>query len=410
MAPADAVSGPAAASCCGPLAPATAAEHACCGPAAPTGAAGPRPSPSPAAAAAGCCAPAAPQLDCCAPATGTTARARPDWLLRISGVIVGGCVFASLLLGEALHGLPVLGPFAHAVHAIALTMWWGLAFGVVMTALLARVPRELVIAALGPPGPRGVLRASLAGVALDLCSHGILMVAARLYERGASSGQVMAFLIASPWNSLSLTLVLVALMGLPWTLAFIGFSLVIAIVTGLAFDALVARGRLPDNPHRRDLPADFAPATELRRLLGSVRVTPRGVAGLLVEGLRESRMVMRWLLFGIVAAALIRVLVDGAVFADWFGPTVLGLFLTLVAATLIEVCSEGSVPIAADLLTRAHAPGNAFAFLMAGVATDYTEVLVLRETTRSWRVALALPLLSVPQIVLIGYLINHAAS
>ena len=35
------------------------------------------------------------------------------------------------------------------------------------------------------------------------------MVGAKLYERGASIGQVMAFLIASPWNSFSLTLTLV---------------------------------------------------------------------------------------------------------------------------------------------------------------------------------------------------------
>ena len=49
---------------------------------------------------------------------------------------------------------------------------------------------------------------------------------------------------------------------------------------------------------------------------------------------------------------------------------VLGLLLTLAAPTVIEVCSVGSSPIAADLLNRAGAPGNAFTFLMAGAATD----------------------------------------
>ena len=63
--------------------------------------------------------------------------------------------------------------------------------------------------------------------------------------------------------------------------------------------------------------------------------------------------------------------------ASWFGPTVSGLLLTLVAATIIEVCSEGSSPIAADLVTRGGAPGNGFAFLMSGAATDYTEIMVL---------------------------------
>ncbi len=62
---------------------------------------------------------------------------------------------------------------------------------------------------------------------LDLCNHGILMVAMKLYERGASIGQVMAFLIANKWNSLTLTLILVGLIGLKWTLLFIVASLLL---------------------------------------------------------------------------------------------------------------------------------------------------------------------------------------
>jgi uncharacterized membrane protein YraQ (UPF0718 family) len=57
-------------------------------------------------------------------------------------------------------------------------------------------------------------------------------------------------------------------------------------------------------------------------------------------------------------------------------------------------------------MNRAAAPGNAFTFLMAGVATDYTEVMTLRDTTRSWKIALALPLVTVPQVIVIGLLLN----
>jgi hypothetical protein len=72
-------------------------------------------------------------------------------------------------------------------------------------------------------------------------------------------------------------------------------------------------------------------------------------------------------------------------FSTYFGPTLFGLAMTLIATTIIEVCSEGSSPIAADLLTRAAAPGNAFTFLMAGAATDYTEIMGLKERTGSWK-------------------------
>jgi len=86
----------------------------------------------------------------------------------------------------------------------------------------------------------GILRATAAGVLLDLCSHGILMVGAKLYERGAGIGQIMAFLIASPWNSFSLTLILISLIGIPWTFGFIALSMIIAIVVGLIFNRLVS--------------------------------------------------------------------------------------------------------------------------------------------------------------------------
>jgi hypothetical protein len=83
-----------------------------------------------------------------------------------------------------------------------------------------------------------------------------------------------------------------------------------------------------------------------------------------------------------------------------------GLGATLVAASIFEVCSEGSVPIAADLMNRAAAPGNAFTFLLAGVATDYTEFMVMKETTGSWKLAWMIPVITVPQVLLIGALLN----
>ena len=117
-------------------------------------------------------------------------------------------------------------------------------------------------------------------------------------------------------------------------------------------------------------------------------------------------MVLRWIFFGVILASLIRAFMDTGDFQTYFGPTLAGLGLTILVATIIEVCSEGSTPIAADLLTRANAPGNSFAFLMTGVSTDYTEIMVLKETAKSWKLALFLPLITVPQVILVAWLIN----
>jgi len=286
-------------------------------------------------------------------------------------------------------------------------MWWGILLGIVLVGWLNRIPREVVVSALGPGHTkRGIFRATLAGLMLDLCNHGILMVAMKLYERGASLGQVMAFLIASPWNSFTLTLILFGLIGIPWTLAFIAFSMVIAWISGMIFDKLELSGTLPMNPYKEDLPADFKLWPELKRLSGEADYSASATFRMLWDGLKGARMVIRWIMFGIVLVALIRAFVPMDIFQNWFGATVGGLFLTLLAATVIEVCSEGSTPIAADLVNRASAPGNGFTFLMAGAATDYTEIMVVKDTMKSWKIALFLPLITVPQVLLIGWLMN----
>lgn len=145
-----------------------------------------------------------------------------------------------------------------SVFELINTMSLSMVLGVLFVAALSKIPREFVISILGTQGGiKGILKATAAGVLLDLCSHGILMVGAKLYERGASIGQIMAFLIASPWNSFSLTLILISLIGLHWTLAFIGLSMLIAIITGVVFDQLVRLKKIPSNPQQIDLPEDF---------------------------------------------------------------------------------------------------------------------------------------------------------
>jgi uncharacterized membrane protein YraQ (UPF0718 family) len=121
-------------------------------------------------------------------------------------------------------------------------------------------------------------------------------------------------------------------------------------------------------------------------------------------------MVLRWIFFGVVLAGFVRAFVDTQSLQYYFGPTIAGLGLTVLVATVLEVCSEGSTPIAADLLTRAGAPGNSFAFLMTGVATDYTEIMILKDTAKSWRFAFFLPLVTLPQVIIIAFLLNLVPS
>jgi len=343
----------------------------------------------------------------CCPDENKTGKRRIDWLLWGSLTIVSLFYVLHWAIPDNLDKSPAIATFSASTFELMNKMWWGIALGIVTVGLLSVVPREFVMSALGKNNnTRGIARATAAGVMLDLCSHGILMVAMKLYERGASLGQVMAFLIASPWNSFSLTFILISLIGWQWTLSFVALSMVIAFVSGMLFERLVARGTLPSNPNRIDMPDDFHFFAQAKTQIKSSHFSSTLLLTLITNGIRDSRMVLRWTLFGVVLASLIRMGTSPDMFHDLFGPTLAGLALTLVAATIIEVCSEGSAPIASDLLTRASAPGNSFAFLMTGVSTDYTEIMSLKDTTRSWKVALFLPLITLPQVIILSLIMN----
>lgn len=391
---------PAASSCCGTASAAVATQPvsagSCCGASTGKSAGTSAGTASESGAAAGCC--------------DTGGAKKTDWIFVTCAPAVAIGYAGYFLVGDSTVLPAWLTTMFHTSHEMVNAMWWGILSAAFFVGLLGRIPRELVMSVLGKGGTgKGVVRATIAGLMLDLCNHGILMVGMKLYERGASIGQVMAFLIASPWNSLTLTLILVGLIGLQWTLLFIAASMVIAWISGLIFDLLVRRDVLPANPHQvADTQVQFMPA--LKQTWAQNDWSPKSLGQMFWQGLKESKTVLRWVVFGVVLVALLRAFVPEDSFGTWFGATFAGLLLTLLATTLIEVCSEGSSPIAADLFNRAGAPGNAFTFLMAGAATDYTEIMSLKDTTHSWKIALFLPLVTVPQVLLIGWLMNlHGA-
>jgi len=329
---------------------------------------------------------------------------KPDYLLRCLALawLVCCVVYFSGLGGEGILNFckNVYQPMAHS--------WWALLLGIASLGLLNRLPREFVVYALGnnKAGKAPSLwRAMLAGVLLDLCNHGILMVASKLYQRGASLGQTMAFLIASPWNSMSVFLVLASFIGWSYALLFLLLSLLVALLVGLGVDRVFVpyakQTQLASVPN-----ADFKFWQQARQRFALARFDAAWWKDTLLQACLDSRMVLRWLLLGCFIVAGLHVLIGEQGWQQWFAADFKGLLATLGLATVLEVCSEGSLPVANDIFHHAGAVGNTFCFLMAGACTDLTEILVLRSCTKRWSAALLLPLLAVPVVLVLAMLLN----
>mgnify|MGYP006148591961 FL=1 len=165
-----------------------------------------KPAPQNVAAASSCCGSSSNQSDghaghnhggkgneadsCCPPSD----KSSIDWIMWtcLPAVLLG---YAGFLWFGHTEALPEwLGTMFHTSYEMVNAMWWGVLSAAFFVGLLGRIPRELVMSVLGKGGSkRGIFRATMAGLMLDLCNHGILMVGMKLYERGASIGQVIAF-------------------------------------------------------------------------------------------------------------------------------------------------------------------------------------------------------------------------
>lgn len=309
-------------------------------------------------------------------------------------LLVGG-VFLGVLL---LSFLPLLAPLNDSLLQYLAIVWWAVLLGLVLGGIIDYfVPDGFVVRLLGGRSKLTLVNAVLAGFLMSACSHGILAIAIQLYKKGAGVPAVITFLLASPWANLPMTILLFGFFGIK-ALLFVGGAMVIALLTGLVFTLL-------DELQWIEGPASDVDAEDVswdRITNFDVKKSARGV---LIGAISLANMVLWWILIGILAAALIGAFVPEHFFMEYLGPDFVGMLVTLLFATVLEVCSEGTSPIAFEIFNKTAALGNPFVFLMAGVATDYTEIGLLWSNIGK-RTAIWLPVVTVPQILLLGMWFN----
>lgn len=277
-------------------------------------------------------------------------------------------------------------------------IWWAVLLGFLIGGLIEYfIPEGFIYEHLGQKKKSTIITATLIGFLMSACSHGILAISMQLYKKGASIPAVISFLLASPWANLPVTILLFGFFG--WkAFLFIGSAMLIAVITGFVFIWLEKSG-LIEQSKKIDVEGGYS-----WRSLSSVRLD-EVIPGVLKGAWNLADMLLWWLLVGLIIASFIGAFVPAHIFSHYLGPTIPGLLLTLLFATVIEVCSEGSAPVAFEIFKKTGAIGNPFVFLMAGVATDYTEIGLI-WTTIGKKTAIWLPIVTVPQIILFGVLFN----
>ena len=305
--------------------------------------------------------------------------------------------------------LPALAKL-HSVLAMYLSM---IAVPVLLGLLLGGVidwlvPREYISYVLAGNKKRTIIYSVLMGFLMSACSHGILALSIQLYKKGASTSSVVAFLLASPWANLPITILMFGFFG--WkALYIVGGALLVAISTGYIFLMLEKLHLVEHNPHTVKVSKGFSLGRDVqKRFKGmeiSVARSVNAVVMIFQGSVSLANMVLWWLLLGALMSSFAGAFIPQHFMHQYMGASFVGMLVTLLLATVMEICSEGTAPLAFEIYRQTGAFGNTFAFLMAGVVTDYTEIGILWSNVGR-RTAIMLPLVTVPQVLLLGVLFN----
>lgn len=227
---------------------------------------------------------------------------------------------------------------------------------------------------LAGKGLRPVVNAALLGIPLPLCSCGVLPTAVSLRRQGASKGAVTSFLIATPQTGVDSIAATYSLLGLPFAILRPVGALVGSMLGGVSVQKLTGSEQ----------------EGEECGMQSGCRGTDDGGDGLSFvgkcrEALRYGLIEMvgnvgKWLVIGLVVAALITVLVPDELFLGLSDYPLLAMLLMVVVSIPMYICATGSIPIALSLIAKGLTPGVGFVLLMAGPAANFASMMILSRT------------------------------
>ena len=255
-------------------------------------------------------------------------------------------------------------------------------------------------------GWRPVVKAALLGIPLPLCSCGVLPTAVALRRQGASKGASTSFLIATPQTGVDSIAATYALLGLPFAIVRPIAALVGSVAGGMAVDRSDTDG---DN----DMPvtASATACSDGCCQSAAEAEAPRGFINKMWAAVKYGLTDMvasvgKWLVIGLVVAAVITVAVPDSLFLSLAEYPRLAMLVMVAVAVPMYVCATGSIPIAMSLMLKGLTPGVGFVLLMAGPAANFASVMVLSKSLG--RRATAVYVLSVVvTAILFGLLIDY---
>ena len=273
-------------------------------------------------------------------------------------------------------------------NAMAPYILFGLLFAGILHEL---VPDTIVTKHLGKESVGSVVKSTIFGIPLPVCSCGVIPLATSIKKSGASKGATLSFLISTPITGVDSILATYGIFGWAFTIYRALTSMVIAMVAGILTNIL-------DKDEQPKLLFSAAPAGGFSMAPPSIQKEEEGgycSSGSCCDSEEKQQFsfvkAMRYAfitLLGDIAKPLFWGLVIGAVITAAIPENLsnilleyswLSYLIVIAIAVPMYVCATASLPIAAALMLSGVSAGAAFVFLSAGPATNTVTIGVVKK-------------------------------
>jgi len=229
--------------------------------------------------------------------------------------------------------------------------------------LYAFLPRHKIEKYLNGTSFMTSVRAALFGIPLPLCSCGVIPTGIALYKNGASKGGTISFLISTPQTGIDSILATYSLLGLPFAIVRPFAALITGISGGVLTSKIVKEKRQVKHlSYKNHTNKTFVEKVKEIFRYGFVKFI---------------QDIAKWLVIGLVLAAIISALVPNNFFEVLSLPPFYQMLLILVVTIPMYICATGSIPLAAVLIMKGLNPGAALVLLMAGPATNVATITMI---------------------------------
>ncbi|MDH5464497.1 MAG: SO_0444 family Cu/Zn efflux transporter, partial [Thiovulaceae bacterium] len=283
--------------------------------------------------------------------------------------------------------MDLLLSFLEAVVDLSNAMAFYILFGLLFAGLLHElVPDTLVKDHLGSDNISSVVKATIFGIPLPVCSCGVIPLATSIKKSGASNGATLSFLISTPITGIDSILATFGMFGWAFTLYRLFTSMIIAMIAGILTNIYKQpEPAVQQSPFSAVAPQGFSMTQPVEKTESCCSVDqPKKKKFSLTKALEYGFITLlgdiaKPLFWGLLLGALITILVPDNIAALLKEYSWVSYVLVVAIAIPMYVCATASLPIAAALILSGVSAGAAFVFLTAGPATNTVTIGVVKK-------------------------------